>query len=295
MDEIFHWNSEAEVTVIEGSSYLCLFPPVKLPKDFLRASLPIYQGNKLWLCHSAVIVCSPFQILHVDKPFAMLNFDSLGSRRSLSVIPRGLQEAQLRLGEHWCCRDTQLRFDHGSGRIASPRGDTEVTWSQTSTKKRRGLPAKHTALQSLQRRWTRKTTMDTRQYKGPGGQEKKREKNHDVVSLQNEVGTALQRCNFKPVATQEFPVFSDPHLHVICRWELHIRHLNLLGNYTSKSTLFTISAQHTGVRTGPAPANPWTIPGTSPSSSDCNERQQQRHDSLIFLARALKAAETHHH
>lgn len=95
---MFHWNSEAEVTVIEGSSYLCLFPPVKLPKDFLLTSLPIYQGNKLSLCYSLVIVCCHFQILYADKPFVMVNFDSLGSHRSLSMSPRGLWEAQLGLG-----------------------------------------------------------------------------------------------------------------------------------------------------------------------------------------------------
>lgn len=94
MDEIFHRNSKAEVTVTEGSSYLCLFPPVKLPKDFLLASLPIYQGNKLSLRHSVVIVCSPLQIFYVDKPFVMLDFASLRSCRSQS----GLWEAQPRLG-----------------------------------------------------------------------------------------------------------------------------------------------------------------------------------------------------
>lgn len=74
--------------VIEGSSYLCLFLPVKSPKDFSLASLPICQGNKLSLCHS--LVCSPFQILYVDKLFVMLNFDGLGSHRSLCMSPYGL-------------------------------------------------------------------------------------------------------------------------------------------------------------------------------------------------------------
>lgn len=67
--------------------------------------------------------------------------------------------------------------------------------------------------------------MCTRQYKGPGrqGQEKKREQRGEVVSLHNEVGTALQLRNFKRVFCNRGVLsFSDLHLRVICRWDLQI-------------------------------------------------------------------------
>lgn len=238
MDEIFHWNSKAEVTVIEGSSYLCLLPPVKLPKDFLLASLPIYQGNKLSLHHSLVILCSPFQIFYVDKAFVMLNFDSLESCRSLSLSPRRLQEVQPRPG--WAL----MLSEHTAASITAQVSllvleETQRSPGVRQTQRKEEASLQNTQpLQSLQRRWTRKTTIYTRHYKGPGEKEK-REQKDEAVSLHNKVGTALQLCNFKPFGIEEFSLFSNLYLHVICRWDFHILHSNVLVNYTSNSTLFT--------------------------------------------------------